>query len=128
MQLSSRFIMLLLIACTFTLTACHKPQPLLYHYNDYSNAYYAYKKDMSPESLLKLQLAMEEAIGNAGESKSGRVPPGMYANVGYIYLKSGNPQKAITAFTKEKKTYPESAHFMDRMIKKVELTEGDKDV
>ena len=121
---SPRLIMLLLIICAFSVTACVQRQPPLYYYNDYSVSYYAYKKDMSPESLLKLQQSMEKAIDDAGKSKSGRVPPGMYANIGYIYLKSGKPQDAIDAFTKEKNVYPESAHFMDRMIKKVELAEG----
>lgn len=118
---------LCILLFAITLTACHKPQPPLYHYNGYSLAYYGYKKDLSDESLLQLQTSMEEAIEAAGESRSGRVPPGMYANVGYIYFKTGHHQKAITAFTKEKDTYPESAHFMNRMIKKVELSRGDKD-
>jgi len=126
MKSPSRFIISLII-CASSVTACQKSQPPLYHYIDYSESYYAYKKDMSAESLLKLQQSMEEAIELAGQSRSGRVPPGMYANVGYIYLKSGKSQEAISSFTKEKNIYPESAHFMDLMIKKVELTEGEKD-
>jgi len=79
---------------------------------------------MSADSLLVLQKSIEEAIKAAGESKSGRVPPGMYANLGYIYLKGGKSQEAVGSFMKEKNAYPESAHFMDRMIRKVEITEG----
>jgi len=126
MPLFSTVRALLLVICVFSVTACQKRQPPLYHYNDYSVSYYAHKKDMSEDSLLVLQKSIEEAIEAAGESNSGRVPPGMYANLGYIYLKGGKSQEAVGAFMKEKNVYPESAHFMDRMIKKVELTEGAK--
>ena len=64
------------------------------------------------------------AIEKKQESRSGRVPPGMYANLGYLYLKSGNAKEALANFEREKATYPESAHFMDRVIRKVELAEG----
>jgi hypothetical protein len=114
----------LLVICVFSVTACQKRQPPLYHYNDYCESYYTHKKDMSADSLLVLQKSIEEAIKAAGESKSGRVPPGMYANLGYIYLKGGKSQEAVGSFMKEKNAYPESAHFMDRMIRKVEITEG----
>ncbi|QOY53481.1 DUF4810 domain-containing protein [Candidatus Sulfurimonas baltica] len=105
------------------MVGCAQPK-VLYNYGDYSDSYYANKKNMSDESTLKLQQSMEQAIEKAGESISGRVPPGMYANLGYMYLKSGNPNGAISNFKKEKSVYPESARFMDRMIKKVELVEG----
>ena len=64
---------------------------------------------------------------NAVNSRSARVAPGMYANLGYIYLKGGNTSKAIESFNKEKAIYPESAHFMDRMIKKIEVAESKTD-
>jgi hypothetical protein len=114
---------LILIFSVSLLSGCVQPQPL-YNYSDYNESYYHYKKDMSEESTLKLQKSIEEAIDKAGESRSGRVPPGMYANLGYIYLKGGNPKGAVLNFEKEKTTYPESAHFMDRIIAKVELAEG----
>ena len=115
---------LLFIALGFFIAGCTHQPTYLYEYGDYSQSYYADKKNMSQESSLKLQHSMEELIEKRVESLSGRVPPGIYANLGYIYLKSGNPDKAIANFEKEKLTYPESARFMDRLIKKVELAEG----
>lgn len=116
----------MLVAVAFMIVGCAAKPQTLYNYGDYSESYYANKKNMSEESTLKLQKSIEQAIEKAGESTSGRVPPGMYANLGYMYLKSGNPNGAIENFQKEKSIYPESAHFMDRMIKKVELAEGGK--
>lgn len=107
------------------LSGCTPPTPL-YNYSNYNDNYYAYKKNMNDESALNLQKTIEEAIQKAGESRSGRVPPGMYANLGYLYLKGGNTKEAIANFEREKSVYPESAHFMNRVIAKVELAEGDK--
>ena len=111
------FMVLLLSGCA---TA---PTPL-YNYSDYSNCYYQSAKTPSEGTLLNLQKTMEQAIAEKNKSRSGRVPPGMYANLGYLYLKGGQTQKAIELFTMEKTTYPEATHFMDRVIQKAEATEG----
>lgn len=116
--------LLIVVALAFIIVGCTHQPTTLYEYGDYSQSYYADKKNMSEESTLKLQMSMEQAIEKSGESISGRVPPGMYANLGYMYLKSGNPDKAVALFQKEKLTYPESTRFMNRLIKKVELAEG----
>ncbi len=102
----------------------NQPKPL-YNYGNYNESYYVYKKDLNAESMLALQKSIEEAIKNAGESTAGRVPPGMYANLGYIYLKNGKGNEAIANFEKEKAIYPEAVHFMDRMIKKSKLAMGE---
>lgn len=106
-----------------TLSACAKPTPL-YVYGDYSESYYKDKKTANEGSRLKLEASMEKAIEEAANSRSGRVPPGMYANLGYMYLQDGKAREAISLFEKEKAVYPEAAHFMDRIIAKVEKAEG----
>jgi len=123
-MIKSKYITLLLaLFIAFSVVGCGGPKPL-YVYNDYNDKYYAFKKNLDSESMLELQKSIEEAIADVGDSSSGRVAPGMYANLGYIYLKQGNATKAIENFKKEKATYPEATHFMDRMIKKVEIAEG----
>lgn len=111
------------VAALLLFAGCAGPTPL-YNYEDYSSSYYDSVKTPGDETMLQLQQSMEKAIDAAGESRSGRVPPGMYANLGYIYLKGGASAKAIEMFNKEKETYPEATQFMDRMIQKVELAEG----
>ena len=108
-----------------TMSGCATQPKPLYTYGDYSGKYYSYKQNMSPESALELQKSIEYAITNTENTLSNRVAPGMYANLGYIYLKSGNTDKAIENFNNEKSIYPESAHFMDRMIKKIEVAQGE---
>ena len=111
------------VAALLLLAGC-AGQPPLYEYGDYSSSYYDNVRTPGDDTALSLQQSMEEAIEAAGESRSGRVPPGMYANLGYIYLKAGATARAIELFNKEKQTYPEAAQFMDRVIQKAELAEG----
>ena len=115
--------LLTILSIGFIISGCNQPKPL-YTYGKYSSSYYASKKNTSADTALELQKSIEYAIENTEESRSGRVAPGMYANLGYIYLKNGKTVKAIENFKKEKSIYPESAHFMNRMIKKIEVTEG----
>lgn len=103
-----------------------QPAKPLYNYGNYSDSYYAYKKNMTPETTLALQNSMEKVISETELSQSGRVPPGMYANLGYLYIKAGKPNDAIANFTKEKSIYPEATFFMDRIINKIQETEGNK--
>lgn len=105
------------------MSACSSHKPL-YNYGDYSESYYDLKKTPGEESTLAYQKALEEAIEKVDESRSNRVAPGMYANLGYLYLKANQRDKAIELFTKEKSIYPEAAFFMDRMIQKVRALEA----
>jgi hypothetical protein len=45
-----------------------------------------------------------------------RVAPGLYAEIGYLYFEKNNLAKAIRFFEREKRSWPESAYFMDVMI------------
>jgi len=52
-----------------------------------------------------------------------RLAPGLTAELGYLYMQAGAPEKAITLFRREKRAWPESAYFMDVMIR---VAEGPK--
>jgi hypothetical protein len=124
MRIIANAALLASISAAFLLSACSgQPKPL-YNYEDYSDSYYGAKKNMTQESALVLQKSMENAIERASESSSGRVAPGMYANLGYMYLKDGKSKEAIANFEKEKALYPESTRFMERMIQKVQAAQG----
>ncbi len=124
MQNNKTIPLLVITTIALLMSACSTKQEPLYIYGDYSQSYYDSKKNLGVNTALELQKSIEYAIENASESRSGRVAPGMYANLGYIYLKGGKAAQAIESFNKEKSIYPESAHFMNRMIKKIDLMEG----
>jgi hypothetical protein len=52
-----------------------------------------------------------------------RLAPGLKAELGYLYMQAGAPDKAVALFQREKRTWPESAYFMDVMIR---VAEGPK--
>lgn len=101
-----------------------EPAKPLYNYAGYSDSYYAYKKNTTHESTLQLEKSIQDAINGTEKSRSGRVAPGMHANLGYLYLKAGKPNEAIASFTMEKTIYPECTLFMDRLINRIKATEG----
>jgi len=125
MRVVTKTALLTIATTSLFMSGCSSQPKPLYTYGDYSESYYQSKKELSADSALELQKAIEYSIENTADSRSRRVAPGMYANLGYIYLKGGKTDKAIESFNKEKLIYPESAHFMDRMIKKIEVAEGE---
>ncbi len=127
MRVLSNLALLSTLTVVLFMSGCSSQPKPLYNYGNYSESYYQSKKELTAESALQLQKSIEYAIENSTKSRSGRVPPGMYANLGYIYLKGGKTDKAVESFKKEKEIYPESAHFMNRMIKKIEVAEGKTD-
>lgn len=50
-----------------------------------------------------------------GEEK-GRVPPGIYAELGFLLFNTNRPAEAVIFFQREKEAFPESAILMDRLI------------
>jgi hypothetical protein len=48
-----------------------------------------------------------------------RVAPGLHAHLGYLYYVSGNTGAAVQHFNAEKELYPESATFIDGMLRRL---------
>ncbi len=105
---SKKRILLLIIA--LALSGCASPQ---YQWGIYEHALYGYYKN--PERLDKYaaELARIITIGEAAN----KVPPGIYAEYGYVLLIQGKRNEAIAYFEREKKAWPESIQLMDIMIK-----------
>lgn len=47
-----------------------------------------------------------------------KVPPGVYAQLGLLYSKTGNNKQALLYFEKESNAFPESKHYMDFIANK----------
>jgi len=48
-----------------------------------------------------------------------RAAPGVHAHLGYLYFITGNPDSAKTEFETEKSLYPESAVFIDGVLRRM---------
>jgi hypothetical protein len=54
---------------------------------------------------------------DAASTNNAAVPPGIYAEYGYLQLQQGKNLTAVDLFKQEESHWPESKVFMDRMIK-----------
>lgn len=83
-----------------------------YYWGDYESRLQAYYED--PQDLGALVADLESTIVR-GEEKQ-KVPPGLFAEYGYLLLVERRNDEAITYFTKEKTAWPEATVLMDKMI------------
>lgn len=84
-----------------------------YHWGEYDSSLYAYYKD--PSKVAELSAALEAVVKDAEQTKS-VVPPGVYAEFGFLLLQQNRFREAIGFFEQEKSRWPESTVFMNRMI------------
>ena len=91
--------------------------PSLYQWGGYDQALYAGYKD--PTKMEAMRLKLEAHI--AEMEKSGqKVAPGLYAELGTLYLQAGSSDKAIIMYSRERDTWPESRVLMTAMIQNLE--------
>lgn len=83
-----------------------------YKWGNYETALYQYYKN--PGDLDGFAEELTEMI-EKGEPED-RVPPGVYAEYGYVLYVQEKNEEAISYFKKEKNKWPESKHLMDIMI------------
>jgi len=91
--------------------------PSLYQWGGYDQALYAGYKD--PTKMESLRLKLEAHIAEMEKSKQ-KVAPGLYAELGTLYLQSGASDKAINLYSLERDTWPESRGLMTAMIQNLE--------
>ena len=107
--------------CSLFMTGC-ATQPM-YQWGGYdAMLYQSYK---NPEKTLEFRQGLEKHIAKMDESKQ-KAAPGLYAELGTLYLQSGDSTKAIAMYTKEKDAWPESKRLMDSLINNVGKRIGPK--
>jgi hypothetical protein len=85
-----------------------------YDWGDYDPSLYAYYKNPAKVGELSASLG---AMIDAANANHATVPPGIYAEYGYLQLQQGKNLAAVDLFKQEESHWPESKIFMDRMIK-----------
>ena len=99
------------------LSACvQQPKPM-YSWQSYQPSVYAYLKDDGADSTLQIQ-ALEKNIETA-RAANVELPPGFRAHLGMLYLKTGDGDKGVEQLQGEKVAFPESAPFMDFLMRNV---------
>ena len=103
----SYIVLLLVVSLT---SGCATPS--MYSWGSYEQDLYKYYK--SPDNLEDLESNLAVLLEQAETGQT--IPPGLYAEYGYLMFEMGDAESAIKYFEKEKATWPESSQFMDTMI------------
>jgi|GEM_PF-86618 len=99
----------LLAGCSATKT--------MYGWNDYQPEVYAYFQGASTdEQIITLEKNLEQF-----KARDQLAPPGFHAHLGMLFAEAGNMDRAAQEFNTEKRLFPESAPYMDFLLKKKDL-------
>ena len=102
----------------FILTSCAVKQPL-YTWGNYANTSYNYLKNSDEKATQELIKTYEEIIKKQNGSRK-IVPPGIYADYGFILLQANKTNEGKAMLLKEIELYPESKIFIERILKMTE--------
>lgn len=95
------------------LAGCAPPE--LFHWGEYEGSLYERYVESDIE---RTEAHLQECIYEAQKNNQ-RVPPGLYADYGFMLYKRGDKSGAISFFDKEKNLYPESSVLMTKLIDRV---------
>jgi hypothetical protein len=95
----------------------------LFYWGDYSSTLYAYKKDPNNNTIAAHKKSLSEIIYVSGRNGK-KVPPGIYAEFGYMLIKEGKEKEGMEYLEKEMTSYPESEVLIKHL--KDELARGQK--
>jgi len=99
--------------CALMLGAC---QPATrFEWGTYEPALYSYYK--SPSDRAQYQKALVNAIAQG--HKTGKVAPGLCAELGYLQLEDGSFDAARASFEEEMRLFPESRQFLTGVIQRM---------
>jgi hypothetical protein len=88
----------------------------LYDWGGYDGMLYQSYK--CPEKAEAIRLQLEQHV-SAVETAKQKVAPGLYADLGTMYLQAGDRQKAVLYFGRERDNWPESVALMTGMMRTV---------
>ncbi len=100
------------------LTACSVQKPL-YTWSNYTNTSYNYLKNSDEKSTQEL-IKSYQAIIDKQKGSRGVVPPGIYADYGFILLQANKIAEGKAMLMQEIALYPESKIFIERILKMTE--------
>lgn len=95
------------------------PKPL-YNWHNYASTSYEYARTSSEKSVAELSKTYARLIDKQGKGLRKTPPPGMCAEYGYLLIKQGQTAKGLELLKREIALYPESATFINRLIKQYE--------
>lgn len=112
------FALAALMAAALACTGCAFTPGGLYQWGSYEDQVYAMYAEPGKSSP-QAQILTLEADAEKARAANRPLPPGHHAHLGYLYYQDGKPDKALAEFDTERKLFPESRPYMDRLITRV---------
>lgn len=109
---------LLALFAVMTFTSC-TTTTTLYSWYDYEDITYQYSKRRTDELQVKV-LEQYQKLTEKQKGTRGVVPPGLYAEYGYLLYMTGKQEEGLNFLKEEIKLYPESEKYISRIIKQLE--------
>lgn len=100
------------------MASCSVNKPL-YSWGKYEHVTYNYLKNQDEKSVQELVKTYESLINNQDGSRR-TVPPGVYADYGFLLLQLNKVEEGRAMLAKEVELYPESAALVARILKMTE--------
>jgi hypothetical protein len=89
----------------------------IYYWGDYEQLIHdAYMKPGSADTATQIEKLTADIDKAAATGK--RVPPGIYAHLGFLYAMEGKDSQSKAAFKQEEDLYPESIPLIEGMMKR----------
>lgn len=107
------------MAIAFCLASCSPPKTL-YSWDYYSHISHAYIKRSGDEKATERLIKTYQQIIDRQKGTRKTVPPGIYADYGFLLLQTDQTEKGIAMLKKETELYPESGIFIERVLKMYE--------
>lgn len=101
------------------LPGCAQPPKPLYYWGAYQAQVYDHLRSDSKGPLEQLRLLNEQA--EKAKSAGLPLPPGYHAHLGLVYLELGRTDEARRALETERERFPESAPYIDSLLKRFEV-------
>ncbi len=110
--------LLLIGGCILALASCSSTKNMYSWYN-YEDITYKYSKKSTEELQVKLLEEYQKITLNQKGLRA-VVPPGLYAEYGFLLCKTGKNDEGLSFLKEEIKLYPESEKYVSRIIKQLE--------
>lgn len=106
------------VMLALALAGCAHAPPPMYRWDGYQKNVYTYLKHDAdnPSEQLGMMTAQAAAASGAGQ----RLPPGFHAHAAMLMLQLGQYDDARLQLEAEKAAFPESAAYMDFMLKQMQ--------
>lgn len=121
-RIKNKSVILLLCALSTLVASGCSQKPSMYYWGEYEGLVYKmYIEPGNAEPDVQIEKLKNDIQRAQDQGK--KTPPGIYAHLGFMYATVGNNQLATESFSQEKILFPESAKFLDGMMKRA-LKEG----